>query len=84
MLPFLTACASEGRLRILSELDAVAVASPSLGVKARVLACIADVLGSLAGDNGLRSGPGRNPKFMVGLRMFERQQYNDGIVDLAR
>ena len=61
----------------------IAVASPSLGVKARTLACIADVLGSLAGNNGLRSGPGRNAKFMVGLACFEKEQYNEGIQLLA-
>ena len=47
------------------------------------MACIADVLGAFAGDNGLRSGPGRNERFMVGLSQFENEQYNAGISLLA-
>ena len=43
----------------------VACSTSSPGVAARTLACIADVLGAMAGERaGLRSGPARNESWM--------------------
>lgn len=63
-------CAYANRLEVLEVLDRVAIDTASPGVAARTLACIADMLGILAGARaGLRSGPGRNPAFMPAFKV---------------
>ena len=43
----------------------------SPGVAARCLACIADVLGAMAGDKGgLRSGPAANQAFQQAFKLL--------------
>lgn len=50
----------------------VASSTSSPGVAARTLACVADVLGAMAGERaGLRSGPARNESWMEALEFLE-------------
>ena len=49
----------------------VSRAESSPDVAARTLACIADVLGAMAGESaGLRSGPARNESWMDAFRLL--------------
>ena len=52
----------------------VASTTSSPGVAARCLACIADVLGTMAGDKGgLRSGPAANEAFQAAFNLLKVQ-----------
>ena len=56
----------------------------SPGIAARTLACIADALGCFAGGKGgLRSGPGRNSRFLPAFDHLEDKRYAQGIADMA-
>ena len=56
---------------------AVACGTSSPGVAARTLACIADVLGAMAGERaGLRSGPARNESWMDAFQCLEVNESN--------
>ena len=55
----------------------VACSTSSPGVAARTLACIADVLGAMAGERaGLRSGPARNESWMDAFECLEVNESN--------
>lgn len=56
-----------------------------LGVAARTLACIADVLGCMAGEGkgGLRSGPAANPSWALAFRLLEQGNLEAGVLELA-
>ncbi|XP_064610503.1 L-fucose kinase-like [Liolophura sinensis] len=70
---------------ILETLDKVALSSESPGVVARVLANIADVLGSMAGHKGgLRSGPACNLSWAKPFVGLEKGELKDGIRRLAK
>ena len=50
----------------------VASSTSSPGVAARTLACVADVLGVMAGERaGLRSGPARNESWMHAFELLD-------------
>ena len=50
----------------------VASSTSSPGVAARSLACVADVLGAMAGERaGLRSGPARNESWMDAFELLD-------------
>lgn len=52
--------------------SSVASSATSPGVAARTLACIADVLGAMAGERaGLRSGPARNESWMQAFELLD-------------
>ncbi|KAJ7382345.1 hypothetical protein OS493_035622 [Desmophyllum pertusum] len=54
------------------------------GVAARTLACIADVLGAMAGERaGLRSGPARNESWMQAFQLLDNGEISAGIKALA-
>ena len=88
ILPYLRAFALHGNTSILQTLDSVAMDTPSPGVAARALACIADMLGMLAGDKGgLRSGPGRNQLWHQAFALLENDTHEQrrlGVQALAR
>lgn len=56
-----------------------------LGVAARTLACIADVLGCMAGERkgGLRSGPAANPAWGSAFSLLEQGKLEAGVLELA-
>ncbi|KAL9974567.1 hypothetical protein ACROYT_G011618 [Oculina patagonica] len=85
LLPFFKSCVKEGFEKdILEILDQVASGSISPGVAARTLACIADVLGAMAGERaGLRSGPARNESWMPALQFLEKGNIPAGVKALA-
>ncbi|XP_031572889.1 L-fucose kinase-like [Actinia tenebrosa] len=85
-LPFLKTCAVEGfHKEILETMDNVASSSgSSMGVAARTLACIADVLGAMAGEKaGLRSGPAQNDAWKHAFQLLEDKKIEDGVKALA-
>lgn len=62
----------------------VAAAAGDLGVAARTLACIADLLGCMArGEGGLRSGPTANLAWAAAFRQLEKGDITLGIQALA-
>lgn len=85
ILPFFKSCAKEGfETQILEVLDQVASNTSSPGVAARTLACVADVLGAMAGERaGLRSGPARNESWMRAFELLEKGEIAAGIKALA-
>ncbi|CAH1269935.1 FUK [Branchiostoma lanceolatum] len=93
LLPFFKSAAVESYHRqVLVTLDQVALeACPQVvsrtatpGVTARTLACIADVLGSLAGGQwGLRSGPAANKMWQPAYQLLEAGEYAAGVQALA-
>ncbi|XP_072528529.1 L-fucose kinase isoform X3 [Salminus brasiliensis] len=87
LLPSIRAAVLEGQQgELLQTLDSVASGSSSdLGIAARSLACIADVLGCLAGEGqgGLRSGPAANPSWASAFRLLEQGKLADGVQELA-
>ncbi|KAK9952014.1 hypothetical protein ABG768_017880 [Culter alburnus] len=87
LLPFFRAAALSGQQEaLLQALDSVAAnSSGDLGVAARCLACIADVLGCLAGEGkgGLRSGPAANPSWAPAFKLLEDGNLNAGVQELA-
>lgn len=70
---------------ILSLFSVAANSSDDLGVAARCLACIADVLGCLAGEGkgGLRSGPAANPSWAPAFKLLEDGNLSAGVQELA-
>eukprot|EP00053_Salpingoeca_punica_P019491 m.197449 g.197449 ORF g.197449 m.197449 type:complete len:1138 (-) comp17665_c0_seq1:1255-4668(-) len=89
ILPLLADSVSLGEraaTRMLETLDTVAMVTTSAGVAARVLACIADALGLMAGGNqaGLRSGPGCNPRFAAAFRQLENGNIAEGVQLFAK
>ncbi|XP_056595868.1 LOW QUALITY PROTEIN: L-fucose kinase [Triplophysa dalaica] len=71
---------------LLRTLDSVAAGSSGdLGIAARCLACIADVLGCLAGEGkgGLRSGPAANPLWATAFKLLEDANLPAGVQELA-
>ncbi|XP_043083720.1 L-fucose kinase isoform X2 [Puntigrus tetrazona] len=87
LLPFFRAAALAGQQEeLLQVLDSVAAGSSAdLGVAARCLACIADVLGCLAGEGkgGLRSGPAANPLWAPAFQLLEEGNLPAGVQELA-
>ncbi|XP_078400065.1 L-fucose kinase isoform X2 [Cetorhinus maximus] len=71
--PLIRAAVCEGNeQQILNTLDA-ATATVDLGIAARTLACVADVLGCMAGgQGGLRSGPAANPAWIDAFQLLEK------------
>ncbi|KAG7256593.1 hypothetical protein CRUP_024425 [Coryphaenoides rupestris] len=57
-----------------------------LGVSARALACVADVLVCMAGEGrgGLRSGPAANQAWRPALSLLEAGKVQEGVASLAR
>uniref|UniRef100_A0A4W5MPV2 Fucose kinase n=1 Tax=Hucho hucho TaxID=62062 RepID=A0A4W5MPV2_9TELE len=71
---------------LLCTLDSIAAGSrENLGVAARCLACIADVLACLAGEGrgGLRSGPAANPAWSHAFSILEQGDLLGGVQALA-
>ncbi|XP_062997600.1 L-fucose kinase isoform X2 [Elgaria multicarinata webbii] len=85
LLPLLRSAALEGYHEpMLKTLDHVASTAQDLGVAARTLACIADLLGCMAkGDGGLRSGPAANVAWASAFRHLERGSISEGVKKLA-
>ncbi|KAL1247224.1 hypothetical protein QQF64_022600 [Cirrhinus molitorella] len=87
LLPFFRAAALASQQEaLLQELDSVAAGSSGdLGVAARCLACIADVLGCVAGEGkgGLRSGPAANPSWASAFKLLEEGNLSAGVQELA-
>ncbi|XP_062849858.1 L-fucose kinase [Trichomycterus rosablanca] len=87
LLPLIRAAVLQGRHEeLLSTLDSVASGSHAdMGVAARTLACIADVLGCMAseGKGGLRSGPAANPSWASAFSLLERGLLEAGVQELA-
>uniref|UniRef100_A0AAY5EAF0 L-fucose kinase n=1 Tax=Electrophorus electricus TaxID=8005 RepID=A0AAY5EAF0_ELEEL len=87
LLPSIRAAVLGGQQgALLQALDSVASSSSAdLGVAARTLACIADVLGCLAGEGrgGLRSGPAANPSWTPAFRLLEQGKLAAGVQELA-
>ncbi|XP_067905880.1 L-fucose kinase [Heterodontus francisci] len=71
--PLIRAAVCEGHeQQILNTLDTVAATTEDLGVAARTLACVADVLGCMArGQGGLRSGPAANWAWTDAFQLLE-------------
>nr|XP_015223920.1 PREDICTED: L-fucose kinase [Lepisosteus oculatus] len=86
LLPLIRAAVLEGQQgELLSTLDSVAASSEDPGIAARTLACMADVLGCLAGrEGGLRSGPAANPAWTSAFAMLERGDLPGGVRALAK
>ncbi|KAL0967867.1 hypothetical protein UPYG_G00258650 [Umbra pygmaea] len=88
MLPSFRAAVLGGHhTDLLSTLDSIAASSrENLGVAARCLACIADVLGCLAGEGrgGLRSGPAANPFWRHAFYLLEQGDLPGGVQALAK
>nr|XP_058947533.1 L-fucose kinase-like [Pocillopora verrucosa] len=85
LLPFLKGCVKEGFAKdTLDILDQVASTATSPGVVARTLACIADVLGVMAGERaGLRSGPARNESWVNAFDLLDKGDIPAGVKALA-
>ncbi|XP_036390932.1 L-fucose kinase [Megalops cyprinoides] len=87
LLPSIRAAVLGGQQgALLQTLDSVAASSnEDLGIAARCLACIADVLGCLAGEGkgGLRSGPAANPAWGPAFALLEGGDLSGGIQALA-
>uniref|UniRef100_G3SYL4 L-fucose kinase n=1 Tax=Loxodonta africana TaxID=9785 RepID=G3SYL4_LOXAF len=70
---------------LLTTLDQVAAGAGDPGVAARALACVADVLGCMAGGcGGLRSGPAANPEWTRSFSYLERGDLAGGVEALAQ
>ncbi|KAK2834608.1 hypothetical protein Q7C36_015309 [Tachysurus vachellii] len=87
LLPCMRAAVLGGKqTELLNTLDSVAAGSlADLGVAARTLACIADVLGCMAGEGkgGLRSGPAANPAWAFAFSLLEQGKLEAGVLELA-
>ncbi|XP_036130162.1 L-fucose kinase [Molossus molossus] len=84
--PLIRATVHEGCPRpLMAMLDQVAAGTGDLGVAARVLACVADVLGYMAeGRGGLRSGPAANPEWIQPFQYLECGDLAGGVKALAQ
>ncbi|XP_048886958.1 L-fucose kinase isoform X1 [Brienomyrus brachyistius] len=87
LLPSIRATVLGGQQEnLLQTLDFVAAgSSEDLGVAARCLACVADVLGCMAGEGkgGLRSGPAANPCWAPAFALLEKGDLLGGVKALA-
>ncbi|XP_056680562.1 L-fucose kinase isoform X2 [Monodelphis domestica] len=86
LLPLIRAATHEGyHGLLLTTLDQVAAQAQDPGVAARALACIADVLGCMAGGHGgLRSGPAANQEWALAFQYLEKGDMARGVEELAR
>ncbi|XP_075393744.1 L-fucose kinase [Tenrec ecaudatus] len=70
---------------LLDTLDHVAAGAHDPGVAARAMACVADVLGCMAGGcGGLRSGPAANPEWTRPFAYLEAGDLAGGVEALAQ
>ncbi|XP_051884438.1 L-fucose kinase isoform X2 [Pristis pectinata] len=85
LCPLIRAAVCEGHeQQILHTLDTVAATTKDLGVAARALACVADVLGCMArGRGGLRSGPAANRTWTGAFRLLESGNVALGVEKLT-
>ncbi|MEE6500165.1 hypothetical protein FKM82_003692 [Ascaphus truei] len=85
LLPIIKAAVQEGSQELLlSTLDHVASVAEDPGIAARAFACVADVLGCMAGgEGGLRSGPAANKSWASGYRLLEKGDIAEGVKQLA-
>ncbi|KAM6430682.1 L-fucose kinase isoform 2-T2 [Liasis olivaceus] len=85
LLPLIRSAVLEGfGEALLDTLDQVAVSAGDLGVAARALACVADLLGCMAGGKGgLRSGPTANLAWAAAFQQLEKGNIAQGIKELA-
>ncbi|KAM4721903.1 L-fucose kinase [Rhinophrynus dorsalis] len=85
LLPTIKAAVLEGSQELLlTTLDHVASVAEDPGIAARALACIADLLGCMAGgEGGLRSGPAANKAWFSGYQMLEKGDIAEGVKQLA-
>ncbi|XP_075694364.1 LOW QUALITY PROTEIN: L-fucose kinase [Rhinoderma darwinii] len=85
LMPIIRAAVLEGaHATLLNTLDTVASTTDDAGVAARALACVADLLGCMAGrEGGLRSGPAANKAWAPAYRLLERGNTAQGVKLLA-
>ncbi|XP_072135387.1 L-fucose kinase isoform X2 [Mobula birostris] len=85
LCPLIQAAICEGHEEeILRTLDTVAATTSDPGVAARTLACVADVLGCMAGGRGgLRSGPAANRAWSEAFQLLESRELALGVKKLA-
>ncbi|KAM4614483.1 L-fucose kinase [Discoglossus pictus] len=85
LLPIIRAAVQEGSHQLLlTTLDQVASTAEDPGIAARALACIADLLGCMAGgEGGLRSGPAANKAWAIGYQLLEKGNIPKGVKQLA-
>ncbi|XP_069595628.1 L-fucose kinase isoform X1 [Ranitomeya imitator] len=85
VMPIIRAAVLEGtHHQLLHTLDTVAATTDDAGVAARTLACVADLLGCMAGrEGGLRSGPAANKAWAPAYRLLEEGNVTQGVKMLA-
>ncbi|KAM4018042.1 L-fucose kinase isoform 2-T2 [Anomaloglossus baeobatrachus] len=85
VMPIIRAAVLEGtHHQLLDTLDTVASTTDDAGVAARTLACVADLLGWMAGrEGGLRSGPAANKAWAPAYRLLEEGNMVQGVKLLA-
>uniref|UniRef100_A0A8C3JWJ8 L-fucose kinase n=1 Tax=Calidris pygmaea TaxID=425635 RepID=A0A8C3JWJ8_9CHAR len=85
LLPLARSAVHEGyHEAVLGTLDEVASTAGDAGVAARALACIAEILGCMAGgEGGLRSGPAANREWAVAFGRLESGDIAGGVRELA-
>uniref|UniRef100_A0A8C5R7Z4 L-fucose kinase n=1 Tax=Leptobrachium leishanense TaxID=445787 RepID=A0A8C5R7Z4_9ANUR len=85
LLPAIRCAVQEGSQELLlTTLDHVASVAEDPGVAARALACIADILGVMAGgEGGLRSGPAANKAWASVYQLLEKGCIAEGVRQLA-
>ncbi|XP_056381408.1 L-fucose kinase isoform X2 [Hyla sarda] len=85
LMPIIRAAVLEGtHNNLLETLDIVASMTDDAGVAARALACVADLLGCMAGrEEGLRSGPAANKAWAPAYMMLEKGNVKQGVKLLA-
>lgn len=85
LCPLIRAAVCEGQeQQILHTLDTVAASTKDLGIAARALACVADVLSCVAGrQGGLRSGPAANRAWTEAFSLLESGNVVRGVEKLT-
>ncbi|KAM9625609.1 L-fucose kinase isoform 5-T6 [Morphnus guianensis] len=85
LLPLTRSAVHEGyHEAMLGTLDEVASMAGDVGIAARALACIAEVLGCMArGEGGLRSGPAANREWASAFGRLESGDIAGGVRELA-
>ncbi|XP_066439899.1 L-fucose kinase [Eleutherodactylus coqui] len=85
LMPIIRAAVLEGtHHKLLCTLDAVASTVDDAGIAARALACVADLLGCMAGrEGGLRSGPAANKAWAPAYLLLENGDVARGVKLLA-
>lgn len=85
LMPIIRAAVLEGaHNKLLDTLDTVASITDDAGVAARALACVADLLGCMAGrEGGLRSGPAANRAWAPAYQLLEKGNVKQGVKLLA-